>query len=68
MKDFYVSQNEQHKLRVTISNCEFPPTLKNINFINEFYDEEGNMTDTSTYQFFLTEAAIIHLSNELLRS
>lgn len=68
MKDFYVSQNEQHKLRVTVSHCEFPNSLKNIQFINEFYDDKGNLTDTSTYQFFLTEAAIIHLSNQLLTS
>ena len=68
MKDFYVSKNEQHKLRVTISTCEFPKSLKNIQFINEFYDDKGNLTDTSTYQFFLTERAIIHLSKELLRS
>ena len=66
MKDFYVSKSEQHKLRVKVSNCEFPSSLKNIEFINENYDTEGNLTDTSTYQFFLTESALIHLSNQLL--
>ena len=68
MKDFYVSKSEQHKLRVKVSNCEFPSNLKNLEFINEHYDTEGNLTDTSTYQFFLTDSALIHLSNQLLSS
>ncbi len=66
MNDFYVSQSEQHKLRVKISDCSTPADLKHLQFINEHFDKEGNLERTSTYEFFLKEPSIIHLANKLL--
>jgi hypothetical protein len=65
MKDFYVSKSDQFKLRVTVDDCAVPSGLKQLKFINEHYSTEGDLANTSTYEFFLNQDALNHLCKQL---
>jgi hypothetical protein len=43
---------------VTIDDCLRPENLKNVEIVNEEYNDKGELTNTSTYQFMLTLSEI----------
>lgn len=65
MKKFVVKENEGFRLRVQSWKCKSPADLNAIEFIQETLTD-GDVTMTSTYQFFLTDDEIKTLSTELM--
>jgi len=65
MKDFYLTKSNQYKLRIKVSDCEVPVNLKRLEFVNEHYDITGELTGTSTYEFFLNQEAINRMCEQL---
>ena len=58
MNSFVVKENKNFRLRVEKNPCSNPVDLYSINFISECIDDHGKITDTNTYNFFLTEKEI----------
>ena len=54
MKKFYLTNSSCFKRYVTIDNCSRPENLKNLEIVNEEYNNDGELINTSTYQFMLT--------------
>ena len=63
-----ITDKPDWKLRLSVDDCVLPKDLKEIKFIRETYNDKGELTDESTYQFFLTKKELINLSNALLVS
>lgn len=63
-----ITDKPDWKLRLKVDDCVSPTDLKEIKFIRETYNDKGELTDESTYQFFLTKRELIDLSNSLLIS
>lgn len=64
LKEFIVKETEAYKLRVTVNDMLSPKDLRHLQFRQESY-RDGVLTDTSTYEFFLTDAELSRLSQEL---
>lgn len=64
LKEFIVKDSEAYKLRVLINDMVAPKDLRHLQFKQESY-KDGVLTDTSTYEFFLTEAELRLLGQEL---
>ena len=60
MKQFLIRDEAAFKLRGTMKPCSRPDDLWCVEFTGEQYNDKGEMTDSSTYQFFLTQE---HISN-----
>jgi hypothetical protein len=58
MKKFYLTNSSCFKRYVTIDDCLRPENLKNVEIVNEEYNDNGELTNTSTYQFMLTLSEI----------
>ena len=63
-----ITDKPDWELRLSVDDCVLPKDLKEIKFIRETYNDKGELTDESTYQFFLTKRELIDLSNSLLIS
>jgi len=61
MKTFLVRDDAAFKLRVNVSNCVNPTELKYLQFVGEQYNDEGELTNSSTYEFFLEDHHIAKL-------
>jgi hypothetical protein len=60
-----ILENENYRLTLSKSLCMKPKGVFNIEFIREQI-ENGEVVDSSTYQFFLTNEDLIKLSKELV--
>lgn len=49
------------KLRLTVKDCMRPEGLKHLSFSGEQYNDEGELTESSTYDFFLNKEEIAKL-------
>ena len=58
MKEFTIRDDAAFKLRGTMRPCIKPDDLWCIEFTGEQYNDKGEMTNTSTYQFFLNNEHI----------
>lgn len=65
MKEFLANNSNAFKLRVSINECKFPKGLMHLKFSNEQYDKDGNKSDESSYDFFLTVQQIRELGENL---
>lgn len=65
MKKFYLTDTDCFKRFVTIDECLRPKNLKNLQIVNEEYNTKGELTNTSTYQFMLTNDELTILSQNL---
>ena len=61
MKSFLVRDDTAFKLRVHVNNCLSPSNLKHLQFTGEQYNDKGELTETSTYDFFLEDHHIARL-------
>lgn len=66
MKEFIVKENAGYRLRVTSKECLAPKGLYSFEFINEQL-KDGEVTTTSTYNFFLDQDAINKLIEGLTK-
>jgi len=58
MKEFVLKDMHQYIVRVKKNRCLRPQELTHIEFIQESKNDKGEVVDTSTYQFFLTDSEI----------
>lgn len=63
-----ITDRPDWKLRLEIEDCASPEKLKEVKFIRESYNDEGKITNESTYQFFMTKKELIALSSAMLLS
>ncbi len=67
MNNFTVTDRDDWKLKASINSCDNPKNYFHICFSGEQYNEEGELTQKSSYDFFLKESELISLSNFLLK-
>ena len=56
-----ITDRSDWKLRLRVNDCDNPPGLKHLTFTGEQYNDEGEMTNASTYDFFLNQEEIAKL-------
>ena len=56
-----ITDNPAFKLRLKVNDCMRPEGLKHLSFTGEQYNDKGEMTDSSTYDFFLNLEEISQL-------
>jgi hypothetical protein len=66
MKEFVLKEMDQYSVKVKTNKCLTPANLNHIEFIQETKNDKGQVVDTSTYQFFLTDAEIKTLVTNLV--
>lgn len=65
MKEFTITQSDAFRLRVKSWKCVNPTDLNAMEFIQESLNDKGEVSVSSTYQFFMTDAEIKTLAKEL---
>ena len=65
MKNFTVKENEAFRLRVKSWKCLTPSNLNSVEFIQESL-KDGDVIDTSTYNFFMTDDEMKTLAQGLV--
>jgi len=60
-----VKQSEGFRVRMERWEVVSPKGLFSINLINETLDEDGTVTDTSTYSYFMTREELTRLTDAL---
>jgi hypothetical protein len=65
MKNFTVKENAAFRLRVKSWKCLTPSDLNSIEFIQESL-KDGDVIDTSTYNFFMTDEELKTLAQGLV--
>lgn len=64
LKEFTVKESTGFRLRVETWECQAPEGLYAVNFINESFDKDGKVDNSSTYNFFLTKDDMSVISKE----
>jgi hypothetical protein len=67
MNNITITDRDDWKLKASINPCDNPKNYFHICFSGEQYNKEGEMTEKSSYDFFLKESELVHLSNFLLK-
>ena len=65
VKELTIKESEGFRLRIKSWKCVMPADTNTLEFINESL-HDGKVAETSTYQFFLTDAEIDNLVTGLL--
>jgi len=60
-KEFLIKDEQGFKIKVRSWKCSTPVDLNSIEFVNMSYNNNGDLIDKSTYNFFLTDAEIQNL-------
>jgi hypothetical protein len=66
MKEFVLKEINQYSVKVKKNRCLKPVDLNHIEFVQETKNDKGEVVDTSTYQFFLTDTEIKTLAAHLV--
>ena len=64
-KEMIVKQSESFRLRMEKFECLNPKGTFNIDLINESLNSEGEVTQSSTYNFFMTKSELDSLAYAL---
>ena len=67
VKEFTVKENPGFRLRVQSWKCAAPADVNAIEFIQEIKNKDGDISDVSTYQFFMTDTEVKTLAEGLLK-
>jgi hypothetical protein len=65
MKNFTVKENQAFRLRVKAHKCLSPADLNSVEFIQESL-KDGDVINTSTYNFFMTDEEMKTLAQGLV--
>jgi hypothetical protein len=65
MKEIIIKDGTGFRLRVTIKDVLTPENLKNVEFIQESKNKNGEVDFTSIYQFFMSSQELVTLGNFL---
>lgn len=66
VKESVIKEKPGFRLRVRSWKCSMPAELNSIEFIQEMLKENGDVQDTSTYNFFMTDEEIKLLCKNLV--
>jgi hypothetical protein len=64
MSEFVIKENQGFRLKVSKNPCLRPQGLQHVEFIQEILTD-GEVTATSTYQFFMTDAELSLLARKI---
>lgn len=64
-KEFTIKQQPGFRIRVRTWKCARPTDLNALDFVQEILDDEGNVLDTSTYNFMLSDDELRSLKDQL---
>lgn len=67
MKEFTVKESQGFRLRIKSWKCINPKDLNSIEFIQESLDDKGEVAQSSTYNFFITDNEIKTLCEGLVK-
>lgn len=67
MKEFTVKENQAFRLRVKKWKCLSPNDLNAVEFIQESKNKDGEVDQTSTYQFFMTDEELKTLAEGIVK-
>lgn len=56
-----ITDRSDWKLKLRVNDCDHPIGLKHLTFTGEQYNKEGELTNASTYDFFLNKEEIAKL-------
>jgi hypothetical protein len=62
-----LTNRDDWKLKFHMEDCLSPRGMRHLRFTGEQYNKEGEMTNTSSYDFFLEETEVFRLANYLLK-
>jgi hypothetical protein len=65
MKELTIIEKTNFKLKLRQWKCELPNELNSIEFVQEQINDEGDITTTSTYNFFMTDIELKKLAESL---
>jgi len=65
-KEMLIKQSDNYRLRMEKFECLSPKGTFNIDLINESLNSKGEVTESSTYNFFMTAEELKSLSSALL--
>jgi hypothetical protein len=63
--EFIIKNQPGFRIRVRTWKCARPADLNALDFVQEILDEDGNVLNTSTYNFFLSDTEIKSLKDQL---
>jgi hypothetical protein len=66
MKKFTITDRADFKLHLTTRECQSPEGLMALDLIREEFDTRGDLTNTSTYNFYLGAEEMDRLGGCLL--
>lgn len=66
MKKFTITERADFKLTLTARECQSPEGLMALDLVREEFDPKGDLTNTSTYNFYLGAEEIDRLGGCLL--
>lgn len=66
MNEYYITDRKDWKLKLKLGSCKSPENFKHITLCGEQYNDDGNLVNSSSYEFFLSDSEIINLSNLML--
>jgi hypothetical protein len=64
-KEFVIKQQNGFRIKVRTWKCVRPADLNALDFVQEILDENGNVLDTSTYNFLLSDSELKSLKDQL---
>jgi hypothetical protein len=67
MKEITVSDKQGFRLKLRQWKCISPEQLNSLEFIQEHINDKGEITNTSTYNFFMNDNEIKSLAESLLK-
>ena len=65
VKEFIVKEDMAFRLRVKSWKCVAPADLNSVEFINESLNDKGEIINSSSYNFFMTDLEIQKLCQGL---
>jgi hypothetical protein len=64
-KEFVIKEQAGFRIRVKTWKCARPTDLNALDFVQEILDDAGNVLDTSTYNFLLSDSELKSLKDQL---
>jgi hypothetical protein len=63
--EFIIKNQPGFRIKVKTWKCVRPTDLNALDFVQEILDDGGNVLNTSTYNFFLTDSELRSLKDQL---
>lgn len=67
MKELTITDKKEFRLKLRKWQCEQPNNLNSLELVQEHINDKGEITNTSTYNFFMNDDEIKTLAESLLK-